>query len=525
MNRWTILLSMSILAALPARVSLAQVDTNQLPTLSPGHVAAQNALWIENDPRLQFKSSKRVVVAEIQGPATITMIHFALPASQFTGPNFTKLNRDLLLKIYWDGEKEPSVNCPFVDFFCDPAGLRDEVSSALVNKRRGWNAYFPMPFRKSARVELVYDGPIPPGDGLWAAMPAYSYVMYRTMDRVPETSGYFHAHWRQETVQLTEHEYLALDAKGKGKFIGWNVTVRHPRNTADPSSDGYPVDENEKFFIDGEKEASVEFQGLEDSFGFSWGFPETQNAFPWTGYFPFMKGACAYRFFVQDSISFEKSLRVVIGFGKHEDPMFYREFSKPENQLQFSSVVYWYQVEPHAAMPEMPPAAERAPAAESPVWPHYEKLPDPASLKQRGVRLLMLCGRPEQEVVFAEKGFSAVAKQGNAWSLWPWPVYHCRSSAMELDSALEVEVQTPPGAEGMLRLFVLDPDSYGGGRKQTVSVAGKSLGTIEQFQKGRWLECPLTRQETAQGKVTVRAVNARQGSNAVLSTIEWVEKK
>ena len=76
------------------------------------------------------------------------MIHFALPMAM-------KLNRDVLLKIYWDGEKDPSVDCPLVDFFCDPAGTQDDICTALVNKRRGWNAYFPMPFRKSARVELV----------------------------------------------------------------------------------------------------------------------------------------------------------------------------------------------------------------------------------------------------------------------------------------------------------------------------------------------------------------------------------
>ena len=53
-----------------------------------------------------------------------------------------------------------------------------------------------------------------------------------------------------------------------------------------PGRDGYPVDENEKFYIDGEATASIEFQGLEDSFGFSWGFPESQSMFPLTGYFP-----------------------------------------------------------------------------------------------------------------------------------------------------------------------------------------------------------------------------------------------
>src|SRR6201999_4145794 len=131
----------------------------------------------------------------------------------------------------------------------------------------------------------------------------YSYVMYRTTSRMPSDDGYFHASWRQEALKLGVTDYVALEATGRGKFVGWNVTVRQP------GSNDYPVDENEKFYIDGEKTASIEFQGLEDSFGFSWGFPESENSFPFTGYFPFFKGAAAYRFFAQDAISFDKSLK------------------------------------------------------------------------------------------------------------------------------------------------------------------------------------------------------------------------
>ena len=132
---------------------------DDLPRLLAGRTRAENALWIENPLTARFNSSKQVMVAEIKGPAVITMIHFAMPQA-------LKLNRDLLLKVYWDGETSPSVDCPLVDFFCDPAGLREEVNTSLVNKRRGFNAYFPMPFRTSAKIELVYDGPMSPGTGV-----------------------------------------------------------------------------------------------------------------------------------------------------------------------------------------------------------------------------------------------------------------------------------------------------------------------------------------------------------------------
>jgi hypothetical protein len=487
-----------------------------LARLTPGRTAAQNALWIETPLTARFNSSKRVVVAEIEGPTVITMIHFAYPQSE-VGQPIQRLNRDLLIRMYWDGETAPSVECPFVDFFCDPAGLRDEVNTAMVNKRRGFNAYFPMPFRKSARIELVYDGPVAPGDALWRIMPCYSYVMYRTAAAIPEDTGYFHAAWRQEGLLLGRRDYLALDATGKGKFVGWNVTVRQP------GRGGYPVDENEKFYIDGEKTASIEFQGLEDSFGFSWGFPESQSMFPYTGYFPFLKtGATAYRFFLNDSISFEKSLRVMIGFGVNEAPMFRREFSKPGSTLQFSSTCYWYQTEPHSPLPPMPPVAERAPAPDEPFWPDKEKLPSAEDLRNRGVKIEMLCGRPKQEVIFAERGYGAAAKKGYEWSGWNLPVYHCRAD----DKDVQIELTVPKGAEGKVRVYVIDPDTFEGGRKESVTIAGKSLGTIEEFQDGRWLERELDSGDTATGKVLIEAKNDREGkSNAVISIVEWVEGK
>ena len=489
-----------------AGVTEQGLSPDDLPRLVPGRTAAQNALWIENPLSARFNSSKRVVVAEVKGPAVITMIHFAMP-------QMLKLNRDVLLKAYWDGERSPSIDCPLVDFFCDPAGLREQVNTALVNKRRGFNAYFPMPFRKSAKIELVYDGPVEPGDELWRMMPCYSYVMYRTLDKVPEDAGYFHAHWRQEALLLGNRDYVALEAKGKGKFLGWNVTVRRPGRA------GYPVDENEKFYIDGEQTPSIEFQGLEDSFGFSWGFPPTESMFPLTGYFPFMKGALGYRFFINDAVSFEKSLRVLIGFGANEDPAFHDQFSKRGSTLQLSSAVYWYQVEPHAPLPPMPAAADRAPAPEAPFWPDEEKLPSAEELKKRAVRFLMLCGRPEKEIVYAEQGFGAVAKSGYAWDGWNLPVYHCRAA----DEELQIELTVPKGARGKVRLYVIDPDSFQGGRKQTLLVGGKSLGLVEGFQQGRWLEQAIGADDSADGKILIQAHNARQGSNAVISIIEWVE--
>jgi len=503
MVTWCLAIQMMTLSLAAGLGEVAGIE--DLPRLVTGRTRADNALWIENPLTARFNSAKQVTVAEIKGPAVLTMIHFAMPQT-------LKLNRDVLLKAYWDGETAPSIDCPLVDFFCDPAGLRDEVDTSLVNKRRGFNAYFPMPFRTSAKIELVYDGPMTPGEELWKAMPCYSYVMYRTTEAIPDDMGYFHASWRQEGLLLGVRDYVALEAKGKGKFVGWNVTIRRPGRSS------YPVDGNEKFYIDGEGTASIEFQGLEDSFGFSWGFPPTESLFPLSGWFPFLKGACGYRFFVNDAISFEKSLDVKIGFGVNEDPMFRREVSKPGSTLQLSRVVYWSQTDPHAPLPAMPTAADRAPAPEAALWPDQEKLPSTQDLQSRGVQLLMLCGRPEKEIIYAVPGFTAKVESGYAWDGWGMPVYHCRADNKEL----RIELSVPKEAKGTVRLYVIDPDNFEGGRKEEVLVAGKSLGVVEKFQEGHWLERIISSDESADGRVLVQARNLRNGSNAVVSIIEWV---
>jgi len=97
----------------------------------------------------------------------------------------------------------------------------------------------------------------------------------------------------------------------------------------------------------------------------------------------------------------------------------------------------------------------------------------------------------------------------------------CRAA----DQELQIELTVPKGSQGTVRLYMIDPDTFQGGRRQTVTVAGTSLGLAESFQEGRWLERSVGPEQTAEGKVLIQAKNAREGSNAVISIIEWVEKK
>jgi hypothetical protein len=97
-------------------------------------------------------------------------------------------------------------------------------------------------------------------------------------------------------------------------------------------------------------------------------------------------------------------------------------------------------------------------------------------------------------------------------------VYHCRADNKEL----QIELTLPKKAAGTVRVYVIDPDRFEGGRKETVSVAGTSLGLVENFQEGRWLERHIIPEQSSGGKLTIQAHNERAGSNAVISIIEWV---
>jgi hypothetical protein len=505
MNKFALLLAVSLTPFAGAwendDFALLFPDRGTLCLLSEGETHMANALWIENPTELKMGEGRNAVtIADLKGPGIITMIHFAVPEAM-------KLDRDTVIRMWWDGEANPSVECPLVDFFCDPNGALERVDTALVNKRRGWNCYFPMPFAKSAKIEMACDNPRYPAT--WQRNPCYSYVMYRSLKKFPKGLAYFHAQWCQQTLLLGKEDYAVFEASGRGHFIGWNMTIR---GAGGPKA-GYPVDENEKLYIDGEQEASIEWQGLEDSFGFSYGFPETANGFPYMGWQPYYTvGAAAYRFCVNDRITFRKSVHMAVGFGKNEHPMFREMFSKPENALQLSSVAYWYQMKPHRPMPPLPGSRDRFPVFYT-TWQQA----DPAKYAAAHQTLVLNGGKRQGDIEYMKDGWDFVLKQGYLYEGWPTEVNHCWADS----KALKFDITCPKGSEGILKLYIIDGDNFAGGRKQSITVAGKSQGVFANFQSGRWIDVRVTAADTADGRIPVVMENLKPGGNAVVSLVRF----
>ena len=278
--------------------------------------------------------------------------------------------RDLVLRMYWDDEEEPSVESPLGDFFCCGFGRECNVNSMpiAVVPSRGLNCYFQMPFRKKAKITLENQHANP--------IPAFFYqVDYCLHDEeLPEDIAYFHAQWRREKITQLQRDYVILDdVKGKGHYVGTYMALT--------TLERYWWGEGEiKFYIDGDVEyPTICGTGTEDYFGGSWSFAKQVNGktveqnycTPYLGY-PYysshddtvhnlyhnddcmpMRGF--YRWHIQDPICFDEDLKVTIqqiGVG-------YRGLF--ERQDDVASVAYWYQAEPHNRFPELPGKEERWP--------------------------------------------------------------------------------------------------------------------------------------------------------------------
>lgn len=288
-----------------------------------------------------------LTLAKLKGPGEI--VHFWCTIAD-QEPMYSRL---LTLYIYWDGETNASVACPIGDFFGVGMGVDKPFTSLPVrvsSNGRGRNCYWPMPFRKSARIVVVNDGKKP-------CNAFYYYIDWEKMQSLPDDIAYFHAMYRQEYPCVMGRNYLIADIRGRGQYVGTVLSVYL-------TSPGWFGEGNDYFFIDGEKEPSLRGTGTEDYFCDGWGFREQSGPFYgtplWEGYNTGDRGS-AYRWHIPDPITFRKSLRVEIehrGYQKFPDGT---ETGYIERDDLMSSVAFWYQIGPHKPYPPLPLGPERLP--------------------------------------------------------------------------------------------------------------------------------------------------------------------
>jgi len=287
-----------------------------------------------NRDSLVVGPGRTAVLAEIEGPGAIHHIWTTIAAEPFYG-------RKIVLRVYWDNEKSPSVEAPIGDFFGVGHGLnRDFVSLPIVcsSEGRARNAYWFMPFRRSCRITVKNEG-TRPVDAF------YYYIDYRELPDLAADTPYFHAQYRQEFPPAPGRNYLLLAAEGAGHLVGTNLSVLQ-------RALGWWGEGDDMIRVDGESRPSLHGTGSEDYYSDAWGMREGQSPFYGCPLQEedFQAGAKAtvYRFHVPDPIPFTRRIEAAIEHGHANDRADF-----------LSSVAYWYQTEPHRPFPDLPPAAER----------------------------------------------------------------------------------------------------------------------------------------------------------------------
>lgn len=293
------------------------------------------------------------------GPGIITHIWFTIASGE-------KYHlKKLVLRAYWDGEPTPSVETPVGDFF--GLGLGQYVlyqSLPLqVAPDNALNAFFPMPFQKTARLTVTNEGSRPVDD-------FYFNIDYRIYKRaLPADTLYFHAQYRQATPAKGwtnqwesngdpavdgkknldgADNYVWMEATGRGHFVGVTMSVLQ-------NQDSWWGEGDDMFFIDGEKLPSINGTGSEDYFLGAWDFgghPFSYQLYgaPLVGAELAGRASSVYRFHLDSPIPFTKSIKASIehGHANHRSDNYF-------------SVAYWYQAEPHAKFPALPPVDDRLP--------------------------------------------------------------------------------------------------------------------------------------------------------------------
>ncbi len=289
---------------------------------------------------MQLGPGATATVAKLKGKRAITLLQVYikdLPES----PDDRNVLRELVLRIYWDGESQPGVWVPLGDFFGTAPGVNRYKSLPLGMAGHGlFYSLWYMPFEKGALIELTNDGDK-------ERQVAFT-ITHAPVAKPIEKLGRFHAKWHRDAFLPKEPARRAIDwtmlkTKGRGRFCGVMLHVWNPRG-------GWWGEGDEKFFVDGEKFPSTIGTGSEDYFGYAWCDPTLfTNCYHNQTISMGNKGHVSVnRWHITDNIPFQKSFEAAIEK--------YYPNSKP---TLYAATAYWYQAAGQADPYQPVPITER----------------------------------------------------------------------------------------------------------------------------------------------------------------------
>jgi len=320
-------------------------------------------------------------LGEIEGAGCIKHIWMTLgiPQEDYT--------RRIVLRMFWEGAKQPSVECPIGDFFGLGHGRRKNFVTVPLQMSpqsgKGFNSYWPMPFSQHARIEVENQGD-----------QAYAHYFYLDYERYPEPEpnlAYFHVQWRRENPatgwgdqyakrgadrrQLYEklspdtrwsnldgkENYAILEATGNGVYCGAHLDL----DVFERQKNDWYGEGDDMVFIDGEPwPPSLHGTGTEDWFNCAYCPREEYNGpyhgvilYSGTDQWPWKGKQTVYRYHIEDPLRFRKSILVSIEHG---------HANKLTND--YSSTAYYYLSRPKRGGPKLPPVEKRVPRADEPEY-------------------------------------------------------------------------------------------------------------------------------------------------------------
>jgi hypothetical protein len=298
--------------------------------------------WKVN-PYVHIKPKETFVLAEIEGSGAIQHI-WMTPTGDW---------RFSILRFYWDGEKEPSVEVPVGDFFAAAFEYKQISSLAVcVNPGSAFNCYWAMPFHKSCKITM---------ENIDEKQMTLYYQVDYTLTSVPTQAACFHAQFRRTNPVPYKEVYTIVDGiKGKGHYVGTYMAWQ-------TNSNGWWGEGEIKFYMDGDQEfPTICGTGTEDYFCGSYNFAVTNEAgkkeykdytTPYAGFHTIKTDGYLlsqtrfgmYRWHIADPVRFDKDLKVTIQALGWQSGNRYLPL-----QDDIASVAFWYQEEPHSAFPELP---------------------------------------------------------------------------------------------------------------------------------------------------------------------------
>ena len=203
-------------------------------------------------PCIKLKPGETFELANIDGAGIIKHIWITEACPQ---------NRQIVIRMYWDGSDTPSVEVPLGDFFA-AADHQEYVQitsiPVCVNPKRAFNCYWDMPFYKGCRITV---------ESLYHEEFMFFYQIDYVVGEVPPGLGYFHAQFRRVNPLPYKEVYTILDnVSGNGHYVGTYMFWGS-------NSNGWWGEGEIKFYLDGDKDfPTICGTGTEDYFCGAWGF-------------------------------------------------------------------------------------------------------------------------------------------------------------------------------------------------------------------------------------------------------------